>query len=310
MVPRPSVSLSYTPPASSHHQSVSVPGTTSSPAPRPPAPRLHDCELLVPTLECALVARVRRGDARIRAATGGVLTLPAGETPTAFHALEPPSISLSDYLSRIARYGFCSRSVFVAAVLYLDQLTEACPELEPNSLTIHRLLITAAMLATKSLDDLLYDNQHWSRVGGLDLAELNLLEIDMLRRLQFKLHISQRRFLQFETGLVNSVLTSKDSSYRNLRYSLGQLGFDSHSPTLPPSPQSVMGAPDRLCHLFRVDSDNDDDKDSDSDQVSDFTGHVQAATKQQAAVTSSLPVAGGYYDRAARSAMLQRWHRQ
>lgn len=126
------------------------------------------------------------------------------------------------------RYSFCSRSAFLAALLYLDDISNPSLTRSPlplNSLTIHRLLVTAVLLATKSFDDVLYDNAHFAKVGGLDTAELNALELDFLARRGFRLHISRERFYAHEARLVAEALASRAPAERNLRYSLWRAGF-------------------------------------------------------------------------------------
>ncbi|KAJ7521561.1 hypothetical protein O6H91_19G059800 [Diphasiastrum complanatum] len=84
--------------------------------------------------------------------------LPSGQTPsgrrlTIFHGSRPPSISIGKYLERLFKYTSCSPSCFVLGYVYIDRLVHKQPDLPVTSLNVHRLLITAVMLATKILDD-------------------------------------------------------------------------------------------------------------------------------------------------------------
>lgn len=155
-----------------------------------------------------------------------------------FHLRETPSISVPDYLSRLVRYSYCSKSVFVGAIILLDRLAAKDPFLAPTSSSIHRLLITAVLLTTKSFDDELFDNAHFAKVGGLTLADLNALELAMLKELDFKLHISDEEFASFEHEIVNMVLQTVQPAYRSLRYSLKKAGFVTRPASLPGSPLS------------------------------------------------------------------------
>lgn len=158
--------------------------------------------------------------------------------PSVFHALQPPSITPAEYLQRLARYSFCSRSVFVAAFYYLDRVAMQGVDLTVTSLSVHRLLLTAVLLATKYFDDVLYDNAHFAKVGGLDVQELNMLELDMLKVLDFRLHINVRDFEAFESQLLGSVLDSPHPDYVRVRHSLANLGY--RSKHRPSSPTSLM----------------------------------------------------------------------
>lgn len=175
-----------------------------------------------------------------------ISNIPFGEQavqPSVFHALEAPCITPIEYLKRLARYSFCSTSVFVAAFLYLDRIAKVSDmKLVINSLSLHRLLLTAVLLATKVVDDVLYDNAHFAKVGGLDVKELNMLEIDMLKLLKFKLFITQEEFEEFEMKVLAEALSSEDDEYCKLKGRLRNVGFGMvcEQTVSPPSPSSTM----------------------------------------------------------------------
>lgn len=118
-----------------------------------------------------------------------------------FHAVHPPHISPLDYFRRLTRYAFCSRSVFVSALYHIRTLANR-NIVSVNILSIHRLLVTAVVVAVKSLDDVLYDNAHFAKVGGLDLQELNVLELDMLKALDFRAGVHVEEYQRFEQCLL------------------------------------------------------------------------------------------------------------
>lgn len=199
----------------------------TSTAPRPKA--LHSSPHLVPVLECVITERLSNAQLReyhtcaaIQAAKVGLRTmgitsavpgisgaLSASNVKTSFHALRAPSVTPIDYLHRLVRHSHCSRSVFVTALYYLDIIAAKRPELAINALNIHRLLLTATLLATKYLDDILYDNSHFAFVGGLDVTEINHLELVGLKILDFKLFISPADFAAYEAKLIKSVLINR-----------------------------------------------------------------------------------------------------
>lgn len=199
----------------------------TSTAPRPKA--LHSSPHLVPVLECIINERLSNAQLReyhscaaIQAAEVGLRTMgihsnnnektimsSPHNVKTSFHALRAPSVTPVDYLRRLVRHSHCSRSVFVTALYYLDIIAQKRPELAINALNIHRLLLTATLLATKYLDDILYDNSHFAFVGGLDVTEINHLELVALKILDFKLFISPSDFADYEAKLIKSVLINR-----------------------------------------------------------------------------------------------------
>lgn len=113
---------------------------------------------------------------------------------TLFHGLRAPNIGVQKYLERIYKYTNCSPSCFVVAYAYMDRLVHRQPDQPIISLNVHRLLITSVMLAAKTLDDIHYNNAFYARVGGVSIAELNRMELDLLFRLDFRLCVTTHTF--------------------------------------------------------------------------------------------------------------------
>lgn len=59
---------------------------------------------------------------------------------------------------------------------------------------MHRLLITAVLVAAKFLDDSYFNNAYYAKVGGISLEEMNALELDFLLRCDFRLHVVPEDF--------------------------------------------------------------------------------------------------------------------
>jgi hypothetical protein len=121
---------------------------------------------------------------------------------THFHAQRAPMVEIVDYCERIVRYSQCSPCCFVVALIYIDRLLALEPTFFPSSLNIHRLTLTSVLLASKFLDDFYYNNAYWARVGGVGTGELNTLELDMLAKLHFNLHVQTEEYLQYRDELL------------------------------------------------------------------------------------------------------------
>lgn len=106
---------------------------------------------------------------------------------TRFHSRAPPGISIYDYLVRIVKFCSLEKSVLLSMIYYIDLLCTTYKTFNINSLTVHRFLITAAMVGSKGLCDTFCTNSHYARVGGLSRAELNLLEVEFLVRVDYRI---------------------------------------------------------------------------------------------------------------------------
>lgn len=120
---------------------------------------------------------------------------------TKFHALKAPGIRVEAYLERVQKYSSCSNECFILALIYIDRLIERNNFLM-TALNVHRVVITAILLAAKFFDDAYYNNAYYAKVGGVLVSELNGLEVDFLFRINFSLHVSPELFEKYKAELV------------------------------------------------------------------------------------------------------------
>jgi hypothetical protein len=65
--------------------------------------------------------------------------------------------------------------VLLSILYYIDRLSSIYPAFLINSFTAHRLLITAATVATKWLSDCFVAVEIYARIGGVEVIELQRL---------------------------------------------------------------------------------------------------------------------------------------
>ena len=113
-----------------------------------------------------------------------------------------PGISVLDYLLRLAKHATLSPPLLLSMVYYIDRLCLLYPEFTINTLTVHRFLITAATVAAKGLSDSFWNNSTYARVGGVRVAELKLLELEFLYRVDWKIVPNPEVLVAYYRGLV------------------------------------------------------------------------------------------------------------
>lgn len=134
-----------------------------------------------------------------------------GFASTCFDSVSVPSIALQDYAARIRHYSNCSDSCCVLAFIYIDRalqnsLKSPCnrgknPTMVLRRTSVHRLFLTAVMLAAKFNDDEYCDNEAYSRIGGISLAELNFSELALLSLLEYNLRVDPQLFFDYTKEL-------------------------------------------------------------------------------------------------------------
>lgn len=126
---------------------------------------------------------------------------PGGDSITKFHALKAPGISIHQYLERIHKYASCSTECFILALIYIDRLIQR-NNFILSDLNVHRVVITAILLAAKFFDDAYYNNAYYAKVGGVLISEMNGLEVEFLFRINFSLYVSPEVFVKYQDELV------------------------------------------------------------------------------------------------------------
>jgi hypothetical protein len=148
---------------------------------------------------------------------------------TLFYNPKIPKITLEQFLNRIRRYSPASSATYVVSIVYLTRMVMKRGQGMITMNTIHRQLLVrsefyfffffsdldqkkyfthfsliySVIIAAKYCDDLFEDNNFYAQVGGIPLREMNNLELEMLKYLDFDLQISQKEFRVFEKAIRN-----------------------------------------------------------------------------------------------------------
>ncbi|AYU81167.1 CYC2-like protein, putative [Leishmania donovani] len=111
---------------------------------------------------------------------GHVIPPPNAKYPSHdfFCATHAPAISVKRYTERLVTYMHCSPEAFVFAVAYLRRLVLSGFPVHMRS--IHRLLLTAVLVALKCRDDVYYHMSFYAEVGGVTTKDLRIMEIRFL----------------------------------------------------------------------------------------------------------------------------------
>lgn len=131
--------------------------------------------------------------------------VPSGENVTKFHALKAPGISIEQYLERIHKYASCSTECFILALIYIDRLIQR-NNFILSELNVHRVCVTAILLAAKFFDDAYYNNAYYAKVGGVLVSEMNGLEVEFLFRINFSLHVTPEVFVKYQEELISHAI--------------------------------------------------------------------------------------------------------
>lgn len=150
-------------------------------------------------------------------------TLISSENLTRFHSRTPPGISVFSYLARLAKYSSLENAVLLSTIYYIDLLSSVYKSFTLNSLTVHRFLLTATTVGTKGLCDSFCTNNHYAKVGGIHINELEILEREFLIKLNYK--ILPRDIQLYKEGAGSSMERSKERRTENMDYNVLDLYY-------------------------------------------------------------------------------------
>ena len=125
-----------------------------------------------------------------------------------------PALTLEKFLIRIIKYTEAENNTLIVAYLYIIKLIK----IENFILSlnnVYRLLLGAAVLAKKVLEDLTYNNLYYCEIGGLSVEELNRVEFSLFVRINFDVNpkreevndIYKNIFKSFPSSKINRVST-------------------------------------------------------------------------------------------------------
>lgn len=119
-----------------------------------------------------------------------------------FHSASVPQISILEYLRRIVRFTNLEKTCLLLILHYIDQICAREPTFTISSLTVHRFIISAVSLSSKSHCDSFCTNAHYARVGGLAPAEVSRLERAFLAAIDWRLACTREVLQLYYVNLV------------------------------------------------------------------------------------------------------------
>ncbi|KAI8897020.1 cyclin-domain-containing protein [Globomyces pollinis-pini] len=128
--------------------------------------------------------------------------LPQAQLVTPFQSQSIPNISIHKYISRMVKYLRLEKSVLLMIPIYADRLCHKYPSFVISSLTIHRFVLTCITIAVKCISDDYPTSKFIAKVGGISLKELNFLEIELCKLLDWNLSFNGRNIQNYYMNLI------------------------------------------------------------------------------------------------------------
>ena len=175
---------------------------------------------------------------------------------TVFDCKQVPSIPIQSYLVRLVSQGRFSASTLILMVVYVDRLFKRC-DVQFTFRNIHRIVLTALVVATKTYSDAYYNNSHYARVGGIALADMNNLEVAFLGYLSWELQ-AESEYYSYRSHLQQCPVVQKAAEGKGVAAvgsaaaavvakKVGGQVHDAH----PPAEANVITNPRHIVHTVQ-----------------------------------------------------------
>lgn len=169
------------------------------------------------------------------------------ESLTRFHSRSAPGISILDYLRRIVKFTNVERTCLLITLHYIDQICARTSLFTLTSLTCHRFVIAAIAISSKALCDAFCLNSLYAKVGGIPVAELNVLEREFLSMIEWNVTCTRETLQEYYINLVRTHSTGRYFIFGTASGSSISSDSEMDDESAPPSPVGSPnpGAPTR-----------------------------------------------------------------
>ena len=99
-----------------------------------------------------------------------------------------PAMSIYHFFKRIIKYSRIEDSTLVAIIIYIKRFLHKQRYII-NYNNIFNCILGLTVLAIKYNENVMFHNDYYAQIGGIDVKELNEIEYYLFEKIGFKLHI-------------------------------------------------------------------------------------------------------------------------
>ena len=101
------------------------------------------------------------------------------------------------------KYTKIEETTLTLALIYIDRLCRK-KKILLTEYNVHRILFVSVLAALKYNEDKFYSNVYYAKIGGLEIKQLNTLEIEFVIGINFDLFVDNKIFEKYESTLIRS----------------------------------------------------------------------------------------------------------
>ena len=113
-----------------------------------------------------------------------------------FYLDQIPNVTIQDYIYHLTKYTNMSISTLILAIIYIDQFCEKFRYVLSMH-NIYRVLLIFIYISIKLNEDNSIKADYYSKVAGVSIKDLNILEYQMCVAMDFEFYIKSEYYLQY-----------------------------------------------------------------------------------------------------------------
>ena len=134
-----------------------------------------------------------------------------------FLTINIPSMSIKDYLLRLAKFARINESTLIITLIYIDRICKI-NNFKLHFKNIYKLIISSMIVAIKYNEDYFYSTEVYAKLGGLTVKELKYLEFQFLVLIKFCLFVEKELFDKYNNNLINCDEENENESSEDFEY--------------------------------------------------------------------------------------------
>ena len=131
-----------------------------------------------------------------------------------FYSNYIPSISTKNYLFRIVKYTEIEDNTLILALIYIDRICDIA-KIILTPYNIHKIIFTAILLAIKYNEDMIFNFEYYSKVAGISINEMQILEKYFAILLRYKFFVSNEIFENYKLYIDN--IDDKEENRKDIK---------------------------------------------------------------------------------------------
>ena len=98
----------------------------------------------------------------------------------------------------------CEEGSIINALILIDNLCDR-NDIYLTKMNYHRILLISVVISIKYNEDVFYSNLFYSKIGGIKLQELNELEIEFLKLINFRVYTVETVFIKYSNSIKKQI---------------------------------------------------------------------------------------------------------